>query len=125
MGYQSSSARYLCSVLFWNTHLFKKKGLLVVCDLVDFKKMLGNKLSMRMLFCADLTIVDALNLGDKLQSLLYYHFLPSAHTSNQLVAAGTLNTDLGISTGMPYNLTFGTAQDGTAKVTFKTHSMSQ
>ncbi|CAL8466019.1 g5555 [Coccomyxa elongata] len=69
-----------------------------------------------MLQTLNLTIVDALNLGDKLQSLLYYHFLPSAYTSNQLVATGTLNTDLGISTGTPYNLTFGAAQDGTAKV---------
>ncbi len=75
--------------------------------------------TLRVSKCADLTIVDALNLGDKLQSLLYYHFLPSAYTSNQLVAARTLNTDLGISTGTPYNLTFGTAQDGTAKVSFR------
>ena len=65
-----------------------------------------------LLLCADLTIVDALNLGDKLQSLLYYHFLPSAYTGPQLADAQSLNTDLGISTGTPYNLTFGTAPDG-------------
>lgn len=63
--------------------------------------------------CADLTIVDALNLGDKLQSLLYYHFLPSAYTTDQLISAQTLDTDLGASTGTPYNLTFGQAPNGT------------
>ena len=68
---------------------------------------------------ADLTIVDALNLGDKLQSLLYYHFLPSAYTGPQLVDAQTLNTDLGISTGTPYNLTFGTAPDGRVRTVKK------
>ena len=61
---------------------------------------------------ADLTIMDALNLGPKLQSALYYHFLPQAYSSAQLVAARTLNTDLGVSVGTPYNLTFAQAPGG-------------
>ena len=56
--------------------------------------------------------MDALNLGDKLQSILLYHFLPQAYNSSQLVAAQSLNTDLGVSTGSPYNLTFGTGANG-------------
>ena len=61
---------------------------------------------------ADLTIVDALNLGDKLQSILYYHFLPQAHNASQLAGLGSSNTDLGVSTGTPYNLTFGRTASG-------------
>ncbi|BDA48212.1 Uncharacterized protein sll1483 at N-terminal half [Coccomyxa sp. Obi] len=76
----------------------------------------NNEAFTNMLQTLNLTIVDALNLGDKLQSLLYYHFLPSAYTVPQLVAARTLNTDLGISTGTPYNLTFGAAPDGMVQV---------
>ncbi len=60
--------------------------------------------------------MEALNLGDKLQSLLYYHFLPSAYTGPQLADTQTLNTDLGISTGTPYNLSFGRAPDGTVRI---------
>ena len=62
--------------------------------------------------CADLTIVDALNLGDKLQSILYYHFLPQAYNASQLAALGSSDTDLGVSTGTPYNLTFGQSPTG-------------
>ena len=61
---------------------------------------------------ADLTVVDALNLGDKLQSILYYHFLPQAHNATQLESLGSANTDLGVSTGTPYNLTFGQSPTG-------------
>ena len=62
--------------------------------------------------CADLTIVDALNLGDKLQSILYYHFLPQSYNASQLAALGSSNTDLGVSTGTPYNVTFGRSATG-------------
>lgn len=68
--------------------------------------------SQRLLPDADLTIVDALNLGDKLQSILYYHFLPQAYNASQLAALGAANTDLGVSTGTPYNLTFGQSPTG-------------
>jgi hypothetical protein len=61
---------------------------------------------------ADLTIVDALNLGDKLQSILYYHFLPQAYSGAQLAAARSLGTDLGVSTGAPYNVSFTQAPGG-------------
>ncbi len=56
--------------------------------------------------------MDALNLGDKLQSILYYHFLPQAYNATQLESLGSANTDLGISTGTPYNLTFGQSPTG-------------
>lgn len=56
--------------------------------------------------------MDALGLGDKLQSLLNYHFLPQAHNASQLAALGSANTDLGVSTGTPYNLTFGQTATG-------------
>lgn len=56
--------------------------------------------------------MDALNLGDKLQSMLLYHFLPTAYNTSQLVAAHSLDTDLGKSTGTPYNLTFGQTPAG-------------
>ena len=56
--------------------------------------------------------MDALNLGDKLQSILYYHFLPQAYNASQLAALGSSNTDLGVSTGTPYNLTFGQSPTG-------------
>ena len=62
--------------------------------------------------CVDLTIVDALNLGDKLQSILYYHFLPQEYFASQLAHLGSTNTDLGISTGTPYNVTFGQSATG-------------
>ena len=67
---------------------------------------------------ADLTIIDALNLGDKLQSMLLYHFLPHAYTGPQLVAAQTLDTDLGISTGTPYNLSFAQTAAGQVQCSF-------
>ena len=66
---------------------------------------------------ADLTAMEALNLGEKLQSLLYYHFLPQAYSAAQLATLNTSNTDLGVSTGTPYNLTF--AQLPTGQVLFK------
>lgn len=56
--------------------------------------------------------MDALNLGDKLQSILYYHFLPQAYNATQLESLGSANTDLGVSTGTPYNLTFGQSPTG-------------
>ena len=56
--------------------------------------------------------MDALNLGDKLQSILYYHFLPQAYNASQLAALGSSNTDLGVSTGTPYNLTFSQSPTG-------------
>lgn len=65
---------------------------------------------------ADLTVVDALNLGDKLQSILYYHFLPQAYNASQLESLGSANTDLGVSTGTPYNLTFGQSPTGQVRV---------
>ena len=56
--------------------------------------------------------MDALNLGPKLQSVLDYHFLPAAYSGSQLVAARTLDTDLGVSVGAPYNLSFAQAAGG-------------
>ncbi|CAL5228405.1 g11533 [Coccomyxa viridis] len=70
-----------------------------------------------MLQTLNLTIVDALNLGDKLQSILYYHFLPQAYNASQLAALGSSNTDLGVSTGTPYNVTFGRSATGQVQVT--------
>lgn len=61
---------------------------------------------------ADLTIMDALNLGDKMQSILLYHFLPQARNVSMLGAARSLGTDLGVSTGSPYNLSFTQAPGG-------------
>jgi hypothetical protein len=56
--------------------------------------------------------MDALNLGDKLESIMLYHFLPSAYNASQLAAARSLDTDLGVSTGTPYNLTFSQTAAG-------------
>ena len=70
------------------------------------------------MLCADLTIVDALNLGDKLQSILDYHFLPRAYSGAQLAAARSLDTDLGVSTGTPYNLSFTQAPGGPVRAPY-------
>ncbi len=57
----------------------------------------------------DLDIASALALGDKLQSILLYHFVSGVHPVGKLAGEQQLDTVLGLQLGKPYTLQFGSA----------------
>jgi hypothetical protein len=57
----------------------------------------------------DLDIASALALGDKLQSILLYHFVSGVHPVAKLAGEQQLDTVLGLQLSTPYTLQFGSA----------------
>lgn len=68
--------------------------------------------------CADLGLLDLLQLQDKLPGLLLYHVSLGGLNGDQLLQRGSIDTLLSLATGQPYPLNFSVDPTNAQRVRF-------